>query len=346
MIYFLSDYSLGAHPDIMEALAQTNMEHTDGYGMDEHCAHAADLIKDMIGRTDCSVHMMVGGTPANVTTISAALRPYEAVIAARSGHIYKHETGAVEATGHKIIPMEGTDGKLSVNDLKKAWLEYEDEHTVLPKMVYISQPTELGTVYSLDEIRALRAFCDLKDMYLYIDGARLGTALTCGKTDLTLKDMAALADAFYIGGTKSGLLLGEALVITNPAINDHYRWMIKRQCGMLAKGRLLGVQFEALLKGGDDCLLYRIGRHENAMAKRLQDGILAMGYSFLGHSVTNQIFPILPDTLIEELQKDFFFYVWAPDHDGYSVIRLVTSWGTTEAEVDAFLAKLKELSGQ
>lgn len=344
MIYFLSDYSLGAHPEVLGALMQTNMEHTDGYGLDEHCERASRLVKEMIGREDVSVHMMVGGTPANVTTISTALRPYEAVIAARSGHIYKHETGAIEATGHKIIPMEGQDGKLSPDDLAKAWLEYEDEHTVLPKMVYISQPTELGTVYSLDEVRALRKFCDQKEMYLYIDGARLGTALTCGETDLTLPDMAELADAFYIGGTKNGLLLGEALVITNPAIDDHYRWMIKRQCGMLAKGRLIGVQFEALLSGGEESLLYRIGRHENAMAKRLKDGISAMGYEFLGHSVTNQIFPILPDPIIEELQKDFFFYVWEPAKNGYSVIRLVTSWGTKEKEVDAFLRKLKELS--
>lgn len=340
MIYFRSDYSQGAHPHILDALIKTNEEHTDGYALDPHSEHAAEMIKEMIGRSDCEVHMMVGGTPTNVITIAAALKPFEAVVAPRSGHAYIHECGAVEATGHRVLTVDGIDGKVTPEMIDSAWEEFEDDHTVVPKMLYISNPTESGTIYKKAELEALRACCDTHDMYLYLDGARLAAALTCEENDLTIKDIARLTDAFYIGGTKNGALLGEAVVIFDDNINDHYRWMIKQNCGMLAKGRLIGVQFEALLEGGQDSVFYQIGAHENAMAKKLREGIAAAGYSFDGTSPTNQIFPIFPTEMVRELEKEFFFYDWAPYGEDRRVVRLVTSWGTTAEDVDAFLAAI------
>ncbi len=342
MIFFRSDYSQGAHPKILDALIATNLEHTDGYALDPHSERAAQMIKDLIGRADCEVHMMVGGTPTNVITIAAALKPWEAVVATRAAHIYSHECGAVEATGHRVLTVDGVDGKLTPELIDNAWLEYEDDHTVVPKMAYISHTTESGTVYTKAELEALRKCCDAHDMYLGLDGARLGAGLTCEDTDLTIQDIARLTDAFYIGGTKNGLLLGEAVVIFDENINDHYRWMIKQNCGMLAKGRLIGVQFEALLEGGENSLFFQIGAHENAMAKKLREGIAACGYEFDGTSTTNQIFPIFPTGMVRELEKEFFFYDWAAAGEGKRVIRLVTSWGTTEEDVDAFLNALKK----
>lgn len=342
MIYFRSDYSQGAHPHVLDALIRTNEEHTDGYALDPHSEHAAQMIKDLIGRQDCEVHMMVGGTPTNVITIAAALKPFEAVVSPRTGHAYIHECGGVEATGHRVLTVDDVDGKVLPEMIEKAWEEYEDDHTVIPKMLYISNPTESGTIYKKAELEALRACCDRHDMYLYLDGARLGAALTCEENDLTIQDIARLTDAFYIGGTKNGALLGEAVVIFDENINDHYRWMIKQNCGMLAKGRLIGVQFEALLEGGENSVFYQIGAHENAMAKKLREGIAAAGYEFYGTSPTNQIFPVFSTEMVKELEKDFFFYDWAPCGENRRAIRLVTSWGTTEEDVDAFLAAIKK----
>lgn len=343
MIYFRSDYSQGAHPRVLDALIKTNEEHTDGYALDPHSEHAEQIIKDMIGRQDCQVYMMVGGTPTNIITIASALKPYEAVVALKAGHIYIHECGGVEASGHRVLTVDGCDGKLTPESIEQAWGEYEDDHTVIPKMAYISNTTESGTIYTKAELEALSRACKKRDMYLYMDGARLGAALTCEENDLTIRDIAQLVDAFYIGGTKNGALLGEAVVVLNDSINDHYRWMIKQNCGMLAKGRLIGVQFEALLEGGEESLFYEIARHENAMAKMLREGIAEAGYAFDGNSKTNQLFPILPEAAVRKLEEDFFFYDWAPYGDGHRVIRLVTSWGTTEDDVKAFLRALKAL---
>lgn len=284
MISFRSDYSLGAHPEVMQALIDTNMEQTDGYGMDPHCGHAAELVKQLIGTDDCAVRMMIGGTNCNVALIAAALRPYEAAVAARSGHIYHHETGAVEATGHKIIAEDGENGKLTPAMIDRAFEEYEDEHTVLPR----------------------------------------------------------LCDAFYIGGTKNGALFGEALVILNKKIDDHFRWMIKQKCGLLAKGRLIGVQFEALLRGGENSLYYRMAAGTNRMAERLRKGLEAAGCTFISESDTNQLFPVLPADAVHRLEKDFFFYEWAPEKDGMIPVRFVCSWGTTEQDVDALIRAVRE----
>lgn len=342
MIYFRSDYSQGAHPHILDALIKTNEEHHDGYALDEHSEHASQMIKDLIGRQDCEVYMMVGGTPTNIITVASALKPFEACVALKAGHIYHHECGALEACGHRVLTVDGDDGKLTPASIEQAWAEYEDDHTVIPKLAYISHTTESGTIYTKAELEALRKSCDEHDMYLYMDGARLGAGLTCEDSDLTIQDIAKLVDAFYIGGTKNGLLLGEAVVIFDDKINDHYRWMIKQKNGMLAKGRLIGVQFEALLEGGEDSVFYQIGKHENEMAKMLREGIASAGYKFDGSSKTNQIFPILPEPMVRELEKDFFFYDWAPAGEGERVIRLVTSWGTTEDDVKAFLDALNK----
>lgn len=343
MIFFRSDYGQGAHPKVLEALTNTNAEHTDGYGLDAHCARAAGMIRALVGREDCAVHFMIGGTSCNVTVIAASLRPYESVVAARSGHAYTHETGAVEATGHRVVTMEGVDGKLAPELIDRAWDEYEDEHTALPRMVYLSQPTELGTLYSRAELTAISEKCRERDMLLYVDGARLGAALTAGGSDLSIRELARLCDAFYIGGTKNGALFGEALVISNPAMDDHFRWMIKRQCGMLAKGRLLGVQFEALLDGGTDSVYFRMAAHANEMAALLRDGLAALGVPFFAASQTNQAFPILPAAVVKELEKDFFFYEWSPEKDGKITIRLVTAWDTERADVEALLERVRAL---
>lgn len=344
MIYFMSDYSQGAHPKVMEALQKTNLEHSIGYGEDPHCVHASEMIGSMTGIPAKQIHMMVGGTPCNVTMIAAALRPYETVIALRTGHAYFHETGAVEATGHRVTTVEGVNGKISPALIDRALEEHEDEHTPLPRMVYISQPTECGSLYSRAEMNAIREKCLEKDLYLYVDGARLGAALTSEENDLSLRELAQLCDAFYIGGTKNGALFGEALVICNPALNDHFRYMMKRQCGMLAKGRLIGVQFEALLEGGENSIYYEMASHANRMAASLRNGLAELGIEFYSMSPTNQIFPVLPAAVVAKLEKEFAFYRWAPERDGMIPIRLVTAWGTAQREVDLLLEAVRKLT--
>ena len=340
MIYFRSDYSLGAHPKVMEALMETNMEHTDGYAEDRFSFETADMIREMIGRSDAHIHFLVGGTPTNTITIAAALRPYEGAISAASGHIYVHETGSVEATGHRVFAAPTEDGKLRPADIEKIMLLHEDEHTVIPKLVYITHPTENGGVYTKAELKALRECCGKHGLYLYMDGARLGTALTWPGNDVTLKDLPELTDAFYIGGTKIGTLFGEALVILNDDINDHFRYMVKRSCALLAKGRLIAIQLKALLEGGEDSLYYQLSRHENQLAIKLAKGVQEKGYKLWIPHQTNQVFVIVDNDKIAQLEKDFFFYTWAPYDETSSVIRLVISWGSTEEDVDAILAAL------
>ena len=294
----------------------------------------------MIGRPDAHIHFLVGGTPTNTITIAAALRPYEGAISAASGHIYVHETGSVEATGHRVFAAPTEDGKLRPADIEKIMLLHEDEHTVIPKLVYITHPTENGGVYTKAELKALRECCDKHGLYLYMDGARLGTALTWPGNDVTLKDLPELTDAFYIGGTKIGTLFGEALVILNDDINDHFRYMVKRSCALLAKGRLIAIQLKALLEGGEDSLYYQLSRHENQLAIKLAKGVQEKGYKLWIPHQTNQVFVIVDNDKIAQLEKDFFFYTWAPYDESSSVIRLVISWGSTEEDVDAILAAL------
>jgi threonine aldolase len=339
MYSFLCDYSEGAHPRILDALIRTNLEQTDGYGLDDHCRNAASFIKKRIGREDVDVHFLVGGTQTNFTAISAFLRAHEAVISAKTGHIYVHETGAVEATGHKVLIEDSEDGKLTPEMIQSQLQYHEDEHMVKPKLVYIANSTEIGSIYNKSELVRLSEICRNHDLILFMDGARLGSALSSDENDLTLSDLAALTDAFYIGGTKNGALFGEALVICREELKEDFRYHIKQKGGLLAKGRLLGIQFEELFR---DNLYFELADHANQMAAVLTKSFSELGYSFLTRSPSNQIFPILPNSLIRKLEEDYSFYLWRKTDEDFSAIRLVTSWATEESDIDTFVGKLKE----
>ncbi len=337
MFNFKNDYAEGCHPRILEALTRTNLEQTVGYGLDEHCAQAAALIKQAIGCETADVHFLVGGTQTNLTAIAAFLRPHQCVLAAASGHINVHEAGAIEATGHKIISRATPDGKLTAALVQEMVDEHTDEHMVRPGMVYLSQSTELGSVYTKAELEALYACCRKNGLYLYIDGARLACALASDCCDLSLSDLPGLCDAFYIGGTKNGMLFGEALVIVHDALKADFRFLLKQRGGMLAKGRLLGIQFAELFRDG---LYLELGRHANALTQRLQAGLEAKGYPLLQHSHTNQVFFTLTPEQYARFSQLVLFETWATLPDGRVTIRLVTSWATTPEAVDAFLAEI------
>ena len=345
MIYFNNDYSEGCHPVILEKLAQTNMEQTPGYGMDHHCVEAANKIRQLCENNDLDIHFLVGGTQANLTVIDAALRPHQAVLGAVSAHINVHETGAVEATGHKVLSVASEDGKLTAQQVEAvAAAHYQSsdmEHTVQPKMVYISNPTELGTIYSLSELKAISEVCRKYHMYLFLDGARLGYGLTAKGNDITMADLADLCDAFYIGGTKVGALFGEAVVISNPVIAKDFRYLIKQHGGMLAKGRLLGVQFSALLEND---LYFNIAAKANRLADQIRDVLSQLKIPLLVPGVTNQIFPVLADSLLEKLSENFSFAEQERVDNDHRAIRFCTSWATTQENVDALCRELRRLS--
>ncbi len=345
MIYFHNDYSEGCHQAVLDALIRTNLEQTPGYGQDEYCRQAADKIRRLFGREDASVHFLEGGTQTNLTVIAAALRPHQGVLCAASGHIHVHETGAVEATGHKVLELPSSDGKIQAAQVAAAVAVHRGdssfEHTVQPKMVYISHPTELGTLYSLAELEELAQVCRSNGLYLFLDGARLGYALAARGNDVTLADLARLCDVFYIGGTKVGALFGEAVVISNAALQEDFRYLIKQRGGLLAKGRLLGVQFDALFT---DDLYMKIGAHGDRLADQIRDTIRTLGYGFLVEGVTNQIFPILPDALLEELGQSFTYVEQQRVDAGHRAVRLCTSWATKQENVDALCEKLREIS--
>ena len=337
MFNFTNDYSEGADPKILNALLATNLEQAEGYGEDCFSTEAISLIQQHIGRTDIDVHLLAGGTHTNLTALSAFLRPHEAAIAAHTGHILVHETGAIEATGHKILSLATTDGKIAPADIQAVLDSHTDEHMVKPKLVYISNPTEIGTIYTKPELEVLSSFCRQRDLYLYIDGARLGSALCVKESGLCLADLGRLADAFYIGGTKNGALLGEALVICTEAIKPDFRFHMKQKGALLAKGRVLGLQFRELFQ---DNLYFQLAQHANDMASLLRQAIQDAGFAFLTQSPTNQIFPILPHWLIEKLQQNYAFYIWSKVDAEHSAIRLVTSWATPPEAVQAFIADM------
>lgn len=338
MIRFTNDYSEGAHPRILEAMGAANTEGNFGYSTDPHCENARQMIRDAIGRPDSAVHFLVGGTQTNTVCICAALRPHQAVIAATTGHVCVHETGAIEASGHKCVAAPGTaDGKLTPESIRAVYAAHPDEHMVQPKLVYISNTTEVGGVYTGAELAAIRKVCDELGLLLYLDGARLGSALAAGGATLT--ELGALCDVFSIGGTKNGALFGEAVCIQNPAIAEDFRYIMKQRGSMLAKGWLLGIQFEQLMQDG---LYVELAAHANALALRLREGIAALGYSFSCDSPSNQQFPILPDRVLAKLRGDFHWEeMGKPDAD-HTAIRLVTSWATRPEAVEAFLAALKK----
>lgn len=339
MLFFKNDYTEGAHEKILQAMVETNGEQHIGYGLDTHSENAKNLIKEAIGRPDADVHLIVGGTQTNLIAISSFLRPIEAVIATNLGHISVHETGAIEATGHKVIEMYSEDGILTTQMIEKAVLAHTDEHMVKPKMVYISDSTELGTIYTKQMLKEISEICKKHDLYLFIDGARIGVALTCEQNDLTLNDIANLCDAFYIGGTKSGAMFGEALIILNDDLKKYMRYNIKQKGAMLAKGRFLGIQFETLMK---ENLLFEISKHANEMAKLLTEIFEKNEIKFVSYPVTNQIFVHIPKEVHEKLQEKCHYEIQGMDND-YVQARFVTSFATPKEDVEAFAKLLAEI---
>ena len=344
MIYFNNDYSEGCHPKVLEALIRTNMEQTLGYGEDEYCAAAAAKIKTLCGREDVAVHFLVGGTQANLTVIDAALRPHQGALCPVGGHINVHETGAVEATGHKVLTVPSDDGKITAAQVEQVVLAHRAdssfEHMVQPKLVYISNPSEYGTLYSLAELEALSETCHKLGLYLFLDGARLGYGLMAKDYDVTMADIARLCDVFYIGGTKVGALFGEAVVIANPVLKEDFRYLIKQHGGMLAKGRLLGVQFDALMT---DNLYFEISAHADKLADQLRQTFDELNVPYLVPGITNQVFPIMSDAVLAELSKEFCFTEMERVSESARAVRFCTSWATTQANVDALCSALRTL---
>ena len=344
MLSFENDYNVGAHPQVLKALMDTNLIRQPGYGNDDFCRSAAEKIRAACACPEAEVFFISGGTQTNQVVISSLLRSYEGVLSAVTGHVNGHEAGAIEYSGHKVLTLPQHEGKIDWLELE-AWIKsfYADEsheHMVFPGMVYISHPTEYGTLYSKAELESLSQVCRRYDLPLFLDGARLGYGLMSRETDLRLEDIARLCDVFYIGGTKIGALFGEALIIMNDNMNDHFRYMVKRACALLAKGRLIAIQLKALLEGGEYSLYYELSRHENELAIKLSKGVVEKGYELWIPHQTNQVFVIVDNDKIKELEKDFFFYTWCPYDETRSVIRLVISWGSTEEDVDAILAAL------
>ncbi len=338
---FFNDYSEGAHPALLALLSKTNLDQEDGYENDSLCQQAAALIHQKLQNPAAEIHFVSGGTQANLIVLASMLRPYHSVIAANSAHIFVHEAGAIEATGHKINTVPSPDGKLTPGQIQAVVDEHSDEHMVKPRAVFISHSTEVGTVYNKKELEAISQVCRANALYLYLDGARLGAGLTSKESDLTLADLGRLVDIFYVGGTKNGALIGEAIVINNPVLQPEFRFHLKQRGALLAKGRLLGSQFLGLFEND---LYFDLARHANHMAEKMAQGIEALGFSFLTHSTTNQIFPILPNRLIASLQPDYGFYVWSKVDADHSAIRLVTSWATPPEKVDEFLRHLTALT--
>ena len=336
MIYFNSDYLEGAHPSIMVKMAETNMVQTVGYGEDEYCEAAREKIKVACQAPEADVHFLVGGTQTNTTVIAAILRPWQGVISAVSGHINCHETGAIESTGHKVITLPTDNGKITAQQVADyvEWHKNDEstEHIVQPGMVYISHPTEAGTLYSKAELTELYDTCRRYGLPLYIDGARLGYGLAAEESDMTLPEFARLCDVFYIGGTKVGALFGEAVVIMNESLKKDFRFIMKQRGGRLAKGRLLGIQFDALFT---DDLYFKISRHAIEMAHQIRDIFVSAGYPLLFDSPTNQQYPIMPDAELAEIGKSFGYEYWERVDETHSGVRFCASWATTQENVDA-----------
>ena len=345
MIRFNCDYSEGAHPLVLEKLVQTNLEQAPGYGQDLFCHQAADLIKSLCEAPQAEVHFLCGGTQTNLTVIAAMLRPYQCVISADSGHINVHETGAIEATGHRVLTAPATDGKISATQINRLcqahWQDDNPEFAPQPRLVYLSLPTEFGTLYSKKELQDIRRACDQNKLYLFIDGARLGYGLSAPGNDVTLADLASLCDAFYIGGTKLGALLGEAVVIPNEKIQKDFRYFIKQKGAMLAKGRVLGIQFLALLEND---LYLKLGRHANEQALRIRKAFEQAEFPAKYDSPTNQQFFALPNSLVKQLEETYAFAHIQPLEQNQTLIRICTSWATRPEDVDQFLEDFKRFT--
>ncbi len=338
---FKNDYSEGAHPRILDALIKYNLTQQNGYGLDEYSLNAAKFIRDKCAAPNASVHFVSGGTQANLTVISAFLRPHESVVSAHTGHIFTNESGAIEATGHKIHGVETADGKLRPQDVQNILDAHQNvPHQLKQRLVYISNSTEIGTIYSKKELQELYEFCQNKNLILFMDGARLGHALTAETSDMSLADIAKYTDAFYLGGTKNGALIGEAIIINNPALQDEFGFHLKQKGALLAKGRLLGIQFEELMR---DNLYFELADHANRQAMKIKEAFKEIGCDFLAETYTNQIFPVLNAKQIDQLSEKYDFYIWKKIDSERSAIRLITSWSTTDETVAGFINEVKEL---
>ena len=333
---FKNDYSELAHPKVLQALSAIGTVQFEGYGLDNYSYEAAQLVKGKISDPSVDVHFISGGTHANLVVISSMLRPYEAVIAVESGHIFGHEAGAIEATGHRICTVKGNDGKLSADDVKKVVAAHEDEHMVKPRMVYISQASETGTIYTKDELSTISKYCRKNRLLLFLDGARLGTAVNSHMSDLTYAEISSLVDVFYIGGTKNGALFGEAIVIRNEELKADFRFHLKQKGALLAKGAAIGIQFDALLRDG---LYDELALSADTMALELAKGIEKLGYELVYPAQTNMIIPLFPNEVTKKLHEMYSFHLWET-FDEMTSVRLVTSWATPKSAVDEFLSDL------
>ena len=338
MKYFQCDYAEGAHPRVMEALMRTNMEQTAGYGMDEYCARAADKIRALCQAPHAAVHFLTGGTQVNLIAVSAALRPHQSVICTPIGHINTHETGAVEAAGHKCLTVPEDNGRVTAEEVRKCVLAHDTEHETQPGMVYISIATESGTNYTRAELARLYDVCQEYGLILYVDGARLACAMADAACDWDLPFLCAHCHAFTMGGTKNGLLFGEAIIIRHAGMARDFRYIIKQRGGMLAKGRLLGVQFDAILEDG---LYFQLGRHAVQLADKIRRELTALGLTFYAENGTNQVFPIMRDTVLSALSDRYRFEPWGRVDESHSAVRIATSWATREEDVDQLLIDIK-----
>lgn len=342
MIQFQCDYNEGCAQEILDLLIKTNMEQHVGYGEDAHCGKARQLIRQACESPEADVHFLVGGTQANATVISSVLRPHQGVIAASTGHIAVHETGAIEHGGHKVLALQARNGKITASQIKDCLIAHQQEdgpeHMVQPGMVYISYPTEYGTLYSREELEEISRICHDSQIPLFIDGARLGYGLTSQACDLTLPQLAHLADVFYIGGTKQGALFGEAVVIQQPGLKKDFRYFIKQGGGMLAKGRLLGIQFEALMTND---LYFRLARHANDMAALIREAFQQQGFEEAVPSPTNQLFYILPNDDLKRLEQKFILSPWGHPDAEHTIVRFCTSWATKPENVQALISAIK-----
>lgn len=341
MLYFENDYSEGAHPKLLQRLMDTNMEHLSGYGSDTYTLSAKEKIRKLCGCPEADVYFLAGGTQTNQTVIDSVLKSYEGVVATSTGHVSAHEAGAIEFTGHKVLTLPQKDGKITAEDLKNLidtfYGDESHEHMVFPGMVYISHPTEYGTLYTKKELEAISQVCKSSHLPLYMDGARLITALSCPENEMTLTDIAELCDIFYIGGTKAGALCGEAVVFPRKNAPAHFLTLIKQHGALLAKGRLCGVQFDTLFTGE---LYKETGKNAIETASLLREGLKAKGYTFYNDSPTNQLFLVMEDTLLEKLKEKVVFSFWEKADDTHTVIRFATSWATSRQEVEALLSLL------
>ena len=343
MLFFVNDYCEGAHPAILQKLLETNMEKLSGYGTDKYCDSAKEKIRKACGCPDADVFFLVGGTQTNATIIGSVLNRYEGVLAAQTGHVSCHEAGAIEAGGHKVLTIPQTDGKISAEKVEEVLNTFKEDgnrdHMVMPGMVYISQPTEYGTLYNRQELEALSKVCRSNGIPLYLDGARLAYALACSANDVTLEDIAACCDAFYIGGTKCGALFGEAVVFPKPGLIPHFFTIIKQHGALLAKGRILGIQFDVLFEND---LYEHIGEPAIAAADKIREGLKENGIELYLDAPTNQVFCVVENAFMEKLAQKVEFSFWEKKDENHTVIRFATSWATTMEDVDELIKWIKQ----